>query len=354
MNSTTTPIRRGAAVALVALILGLTACSSSGSGDDVTLTLVTHDSFAVSEGLLDEFTEESGISVEILMAGDAGSALNQAVLTKDDPLGDVFFGVDNTFLTRALDEDIFEPYESTELEHVSDDLVVDDEHRVTPIDRGDVCLNYDKTAFEESGLGVPTTLDDLTGDAYAGALVVENPATSSPGLAFMLATIEAFGEDGWLDYWEALRSNDVEVADGWEDAYYGSFSAASDTGDRPLVVSYASSPAAEVFFAEGALDEAPTGVIADSCFRQIEFAGVLSGTDHPDEAGELIDFMLSKPFQEDIPLSMFVFPVRDDAELPAVFAENAELPPDAYEIAADEIGARRDEWIQAWTDTVLR
>ncbi len=357
MNTTTKPPRRGAAIALLTFVLALTACSSgssSGSADDVTLTLVTHDSFAVSEEVLDEFTEETGISVETLMAGDAGSALNQAILTKGDPLGDVFFGVDNTFLTRALDEDLFVSYESTELEHVSDDLVVDDEHRVTPVDLGDVCINYDKAAFEQFDFPAPHNLEALADPMYAGKLVVENPATSSPGLAFMLATIEEFGEDGWLDYWKTLRDNDVEVTDGWEDAYYGGFSAASDTGDRPLVVSYASSPAAEIFLSEGALEEAPTGVVAGSCFRQIEFAGILAGTGHPDEAGELIDFMLSKPFQEDIPLSMFVFPIRDDAELPPVFADNAELPTDAFEIPANEIGAHRDEWIQAWTDTVLR
>lgn len=359
----TTTLRRILGVA-VALALLLTACGSddddtggdaAGDGStDVTLTLVAHDSFAVSDDLLDAFTDETGISVEILMAGDTGSVVNQAVLTKDAPLGDVLFGVDNTFLTRALDEGIFEPYASPALADVPGTLQLDDEQRVTPIDLGDVCLNYDIAAFGESGVAVPDSLEALTDPAYADLLVVENPATSSPGLAFMLATIEEFGEDGWLDFWSALRDNGVEVADGWEEAYYGSFSAASDDGTRPLVVSYASSPAAEVFFAEGALDEAPTGVIDASCFRQIEFAGVLAGTEHPDEAGELIDFLLSPEVQEDIPLTMFVYPARDDVELPEVFVDNAQLPDDSYEMPPDEIGENRDRWIEEWTNTVLR
>ncbi len=343
------------AIALIAVLLVATACGSNEGEESgpVTLTLMTHDSFAVSDEVLDTFTDETGIEVEVLPSGDAGSAVNQAILTKGDPLGDVFFGIDNTFLTRAFDEDLFVPYESPLLDKVPDDLELDDEHRVTPIDLGDVCLNYDKAAFEESGLAVPTTLGDLTKPEYAGMLVVENAATSSPGLAFALATIGAFGEDGWLDFWADLRANDMQVAEGWEEAYYGSFSGASD-GDRPLVVSYASSPPAEVFFAEEELDEAPTGVITDSCFRQIEFAGILAGTKHEEEAKELVDFLLSVPFQEDIPLNMFVFPVNEDAELPEVFVEHTELPAKPFELPADEIGANRDRWIEEWTTTVLR
>ncbi len=353
----TKPLPRLLAVLGVIALIGAACDNGDGDADteqdDVTITLLTHDSFAVSEGTLEAFTDETGIDVEVLMAGDAGSVVNQSILTAGDPLGDVLYGIDNTFLTRAFDEDLFVPYESPELGSVRGDVEVDAEHRVTPIDLGDVCLNYDKAAFDESGLAVPETLEDLTDPVYSGQLVVENPASSSPGLAFLLATVGTFGEDGWRDFWSALRANDVEVAADWENAYYGSFSAASD-GDRPLVVSYASSPPAEVFFAEEELTEAPTGVILDSCFRQIEYAGILDGTEHEEAAQQLIDFMLSARFQEDIPLNMFVFPARDDTELPDVFVEHAELPPDPIELTPEEIGAERDRWIDEWTETVLR
>lgn len=326
--------------------------SSSRSGaESVTITLVTHDSFDLSDDVLAAFTEETGIDVELLASGDAGSMVNQAILTKDDPQGDVLFGVDNSFLSRALDEELFLAYESPALDAVDPALVLDDQHRVTPIDTGDVCLNYDKAALAALDVNPPKSLDDLTDPAYAGLVVVENPATSSPGLAFLLATIDAFGEDGWTDYWSRLADNDVEVAAGWEEAYYGNFTRAG--GDQPIVVSYASSPPAEVIFSETPLDESPTGVIEDSCYRQIEFAGILSGTEHEDEAQQLIDFLLSDTFQADLPLTMFVYPVTDVA-LPPEFVEYGVQPADPYLLDADVVAQNRDEWIAEWTDLVLR
>ena len=318
-----------------------------------TVTLLTHDSFDVSEDVLDAFTDDTGIDVEVVPLGDAGTALNQTILTADAPQGDLLFGVDNTFLSRALDEDIFAAYESPALEDVDPDLILDDEHRATPIDRGDVCLNYDVGYFDDADVDVPDGLDDLTDPAYQGLLGVTNPATSSPGLAFLLATIETFGEDGYLDFWEQLVDNDVIVTDGWSEVYYDEFSATGE-GDRPLVVSYASSPPAEVLFAEDELDEAPTGVIEASCFRQIEFVGILDGAENPVGAERLVDFMLSETFQEDIPLTMFVFPANQQAQLPEVFEEFAVLPDDPLEIDHEVIGERREEWIEAWTSTVLR
>ena len=321
--------------------------------DDVTVTLLTHDSFDVSEDVLAAFTEDTGIEVDVVPLGDAGTALNQVILTADAPQGDLLFGVDNTFLSRALDEQIFRPYESPALADVDPSLILDDQHRVTPIDRGDVCLNYDVAYFEDADVDVPTQLADLTDPAYERLLAVTNPATSSPGLAFLLATVETFGEDGYLDFWEGLVDNDVVVTDGWSQAYYDEFSGTGG-GDRPLVVSYASSPPAEVLFAEEELDEAPTGVIEASCFRQIEFVGILDGTEHGPQAEQLVDFMLSETFQEDIPLTMFVFPANQQAELPEVFEEFAVLPDDPLEIDPARIGEHREQWIEQWTATVLR
>ena len=258
-------------------------------------------------------------------------------------------------MSRALEADIFEPYASPLLAAVAGELRLDPQNRLLPVDYGDVCLNYDKAWFAEQGIDPPTDLNALKDPTYEGLTVVENPATSSPGLAFLLATIGHFGEEGYLDYWQALRENDVLVVDGWEEAYWGQFSAASD-GDRPIVVSYASSPPAEVFFAEEALDEAPTGVVlADgACFRQIEFIGILKGTQQRVLAEKLIDFMLSKRFQEDIPLQMFVFPANQTAALPDVFARYAEIPENPADVSPDAIESNREAWIEAWTETVLR
>ncbi len=323
--------------------------------EPVTIRLMTHDSFDISTSVMEQFTAESGITVEIFRAGDGGAVLNQAILSRDNPLADVLFGVDNTFLSRALDNDIFIPYQSPQLAFIDERLQLDPEFRALPVDYGDVCLNYDIAWFEASDLEPPQTLADLIDPAYADLTVVQNPATSTPGLSFLLATISTFGEDGYLDFWQAMVDNGVLVTSGWEDAYWGHFSAASD-GDRPIVVSYASSPPAEVYFAEAELDEAPTAaVVTDgTCFRQIEFVGILRGTPHETAAQQLVDFMLSTAFQEDIPLNMFVFPANNQAQLPDVFARFSQIPDSPADVDPAAIAANREQWIEAWTDVVLR
>jgi thiamine transport system substrate-binding protein len=325
---------------------------------DRTVTVMTHDSFDVSEEVVAAFQEMCDCEVRFLQAGDTGLMLNQALLSKDNPLADVIYGVDNTFLSRALAGDILEPYRSPALADVPDSLKLDPTFHMLPVDYGDVCLNYDKGWFEEQNLAPPADLPALTQPEYKGLTVVENPATSSPGLAFLLATVGRFGETGgytYLDYWADLRANDVLVADGWEDAYWGQFTYASD-GDRPIVVSYASSPPVEVYFAEQPFEEAPTAVVlADgSCFRQIEFAAILKGTPHRDLAELWIDFMLGLVFQEDIPLKMFVFPANSQAALPEVFARFAEIPENPAMVDPEAIEANREAWIEAWVRTVLR
>ena len=265
---------------LTLLFVAVALLAACGSQEPDTIRLLTHDSFSVSEEVLQAFEQETGITVELLPAGDTGTVLNQAILSKDDPLADVIFGIDNTFMSRALAADLFVPYDSPLLERIPAGLQLDPENRLLPVDYGDVCLNYDRTWFEEQNLALPDSLEALADPTYADLLVVENPATSSPGLAFMLATIGHFGEDAYLDYWADLRDNGVLVSDGWEDAYWGQFSGASE-GDRPLVVSYATSPPVEVYYGE--LDESPTGSIVapDTCFRQIEFVGILKGDAGP-------------------------------------------------------------------------
>ncbi|MFZ1395653.1 MAG: thiamine ABC transporter substrate-binding protein, partial [Candidatus Promineifilaceae bacterium] len=272
-----------------------TAVAACGPSEPDVITLMTHDSFAISEETIAAFEEANGVTVELLPSGDTGAALNQAILAGDAPLADLFFGVDNTFMGRALAAGIFEAYASPLLAEIPDALKLDPGNRLLPVDYGDVCLNYDKAWFAENNLPLPQSLADLTDPMYAGLLVVQNPATSSPGLAFLLATIAEFGEPGYLDFWADLRANDVLVTNGWEEAYYGSFSVASD-GERPLVVSYASSPPAEVIFADPPVDEAPSAslVAPGMCFRQIEFVGILAGTEKRELAEKLVDFILGE------------------------------------------------------------
>jgi len=345
----------------ISFLFLLSACAPQATATPVlptepqTLTVMTHDSFTVSEDVVKAFEDANNAKFTFLQSGDAGEVLNKAILSKDAPLADVLYGVDNTFLSRALEADIFESYASPEMANIPNAFKLDALNNVLPVDYGDVCINYDKKYFADNALAVPGSLEDLTKPEYANLLVTENPATSSTGLAFMLATVAHFG-DSYLDYWRLLKDNDVVVVDGWETAYYTNFSASSGQGPQPMVVSYGSSPAAEVIFAGTPLDDAPTASILgpDTCFRQIEFVGILKGTQNRALAEKFVDFMLGRQFQEDMPLQMFVYPVNSNATLPDEFVKYAQAPEQTATLSPDEIATNRDKWIQEWTDVMMK
>ncbi|MEU3093640.1 thiamine ABC transporter substrate-binding protein [Streptomyces sp. NPDC006967] len=355
-------------VTALAVGLGLVTLSACGSSDgdgggsgggSKTVTLVSHNSWAVSKDVVAAFEEQSGYELKVLEDGDAGQAVNKAILTKDNPQGDVFFGVDNTLLSRALDNGLFQPYEAKGSDLVLDEYLVDqDKHRVTPVDSGDVCVNYDKAWFSEHDLNPPKTLDDLIKPEYKDLLVVENASTSSPGLGFLLGTAAKYGDEGWQDYWKKLKANGVKVVDGWEQAYNEEFSGSAGgkkaKADRPLVVSYASSPPAEVIYADPRPETAPTGVAEDTCFRQVEYAGLLSNAKNPEGGKALLDFLISKTFQDDMPLNMFVYPVREGAQVPEEFVKFGPQAKDPATMDPEKIAANRDQWVKSWTSLVLR
>lgn len=335
--------RHVAAAIAVAALVGLVACGSddtASSDGPVTVTLVAYDSFPKEGTALNDalaaFTVDTGITVNIVTAGDTGTMVSKAVLTAGNPEGDVMWGVDNTLLSAAQDGKIFDG-------------------DPTQVDFGDVCINYDIQWFTDQGIEPPTTLDDLTEPEYENLLVVEDPATSSPGLAFLLATVAEYGDDGWQQYWTDLTANGVTVVDSWESAYYEQFSGAGGSdGTKPLVVSYASSPPAEVVFADPPIDTAPTGVAAGTCFRQLEYAGVLRGTEHADAARQLVQFLVSEPFQKELPLTLFVHPVDPKVALPEVFTKFSTVVADPFTMEPERIAANRQQWQEQWAAIVQR
>ena len=339
------------AVLTAAMGLSTAAC---GGDESQTLTVITHDSFAINEDLIKQFEDEHNVTVKLLPKGDAGAMTTSLVLTKDRPEGDVVFGVDNTFLSRALDAGVFEKYEPAGLSAVPAEFRAEGGGFVTPIDYGYVNFNYDIAALRERGIEPPTTLEDMATAKYRGLTVVENPASSSPGLAFLVATVAYFGESKYLDWWRSMRENGLVVVDGWETAYYTNFSHSG--GEQPIVLSYATSPAFEQMFADPPREDAPTGNIlpAKGVFRQIEYAGVINGTKRQKLAREFIDFLLSVPVQEDIPAQMAVYPVNPEADVPEAFAKFSEVTVPVAAVSAAEIAANRQKWIDEWTRTVLR
>ncbi len=335
--------------------VGLAACSGDdGASTPTSLTLIAYDSFTPSEGIFDAFTQETGIAVEVVTGGDAGELVAKAVLTAGEPEGDVLWGVDNTLMSRAISADVFVPHRSAHIDDLDPQaLALVENDLLTPVDTGDVCINYDKTWFVDKDIEPPASLADLATPAYKGLLVVQNPNTSSPGLAFLLATIAQFGESGWQDFWSSLRANDVKIVDGWTEAYTVEFSGSSGKGSRPLVVSYASSPPAEVVYADPPVTEPPTGVIESTCFRQVEFAGVLRGTEHEDAAGLLVDYLSGPTFQADLPLTLFVNPANTTVALPQVFRNFAATPDAPLTMDPATIEENRTTWLEAWRAAAL-
>lgn len=357
MTSTTTAARFAVLAGITALAAG---CSLIGEpespdtgnedGGPTVVRVVTHDSFALPDELIEAFESETGYSVELSAPGDGGALVNQLILTKDAPLGDVAYGIDNTFASRAVSEEVFASYTSPALPSSAEQYLVPGSDTLTPVDVGDVCLNVDHAWFTDAEIEEPSTFEDLLAPEYADLTVVSNPATSSPGLAMLAATVGEFGEDGYAEYWAGLRENGVKVTSGWSDAYYVDFSGSEGAGDRPIVLSYSTSPAFEVGEGES---EAPTGSLLDTCFRQVEYVGVLEGAANPEGAQAWIDFMLDAEVQAAIPDNMYVYPVDDSVALPEGWAEFAPLSPNPIEVTPEEIAAGRDTWIDTWTETVI-
>ncbi|MEN9710082.1 MAG: hypothetical protein RL441_74 [Actinomycetota bacterium] len=310
-------------MAAVSLLAACGNTATPSAGGDVTIKLLAHESFVVSDKVLAEFKKETGITVEVVTAGDAGTMVAGAVLAAGNPTADVLFGIDNTLMPNALRGDgIFEEYSSPALADVRDDVQQWTETRVvTPIDYADVCVNVDMKWFAQSGLPVPASIDVLTLPEYKNLLVIEDPAASSPGLAFLLAVHARMGADGEA-WWSALKNNGVKVAASWSDAYFNDFTGGGGAGKYPMVVSYATSPVAEyVYAAEPKPTAVSTAVVTEGCFRQIEYAGVLRGTEHPAEARKVVDWMVSKKFQDEVATNMFVFPALKTATIPDEFTK---------------------------------
>jgi len=321
-------------IALITALTALTACaSSSNTTNPQEVVLVAYDAFTPQEGIFDDFTTDTGVAVKVVTAGDTGTMVSKAILTAGKPEGDVMWGIDNTFLSRAQKADLLTSYE--------------------PVDEGDICVNYDKNWFTQRNIPVPQTFEDLTKPAYKNLLVVQDPTTSSPGLGFMLATIAHFGDEEWQNYWKQLTANNVKIVSDWTTAYTVEFSGSSGKGKYPLVVSYGSSPPAEVVYSATPITKPPTGVMESTCFRQTEYVGVLRGTKNEKIASQLVEYFLDKKFQESMPLTLFVFPINKDAQLPDVFTKFAVQPNNPLTIGPDSIEKNRDTWLDAWRAIAL-
>ncbi|MFK5582822.1 thiamine ABC transporter substrate-binding protein [Serinicoccus sp. LYQ131] len=313
-----------------------------------TVVLAAHDSFTLPDELLAQFEADTGYDLEVQLSGDAGAMANQLVLTAGNPTADVVFGVDNTFASRVIAEEALAAYTSEELpESAEEHALPDGSAYLTPIDYGDVCVNIDTYWFANQGITPPETLADLLEPEYEDLFVTPGASTSSPGMAFLLATVGEFGPDQWQGYWEDLMDNGAKVTSGWTDAYTVDFTAGGGEGDRPIVLSYASSPPATI--PEGGFE--PTSrALLDTCFRQVEYAGVLEGAANPQGAEAVVDWLLSPEVQAAIPDAMYVYPVDDEVALPELWSQWAQVAESPIVVHPQQIEAERETWLREWAD----
>jgi thiamine transport system substrate-binding protein len=315
---------------------------------DKELRVLVHSSFDLPKPLLAQFEADAGVKLSLIKAGDAGEMLNKLILTRAQPIADVVFGLDNALVAKAQAAKVLEP-----VTYAQGSPVAQVGANVVAVDYGFVALNFDKAAFAKSGLAMPKTLEDLAQPAYRNQLVVPNPATSSPGYAFLLATVAGMGEEKAFDWWARMRANGVKVVKGWTEAYYTEFS--RNGGSRPLVVSYATSPAAEVFYSKEKIAESPTAnlFLQGGVFRQVEGVALVAGGGQREAAAKFIRFLRSGSVQEALQTTMWMYPV--EAHTPAADVMRYAVEPTAFEsLSADTIANKGAGWVARWTQVVLK
>lgn len=341
--------------------LALTGCASGGSDDAPAtaeqVTLIVHNSFP-NEEFAAAASAATGYDVEVVAAGDGGELSAQLVLTAAAPVADAFFGIDSSFASRIIDAGVPAPFVPAEPltprgEQIAAELIAGgaagsesaEGYPMVPITLGATCLNTDPAWFAEAGLAEPESYDDLADEQYRGLTVLLDPTSSSTGASFLMGTVAQFGEDGFADYWQRLAANDVRLAQGWDEAYYTHFTASG--GDYPIVASYSSSPAYTVT-EDGTATT--TRALLDTCSSQVEYAGVLAGAANPEGAAAVVDYMLSREFQNTIAETMYVNPVDEGAELPAEWAEFAPFPSEPHDLTPAEISEGRERWLKTWSE----
>ena len=340
-------LRRVTGAAAIALALGVSGCAAGAaeSGADRSVTLVVHDSFPVDEFAV-AASAATGYEVEVITAGDGGELTNTLVLTAGAPIADAFFGVDNVFASRVVDYDVVEPYLPETLPPRARDYAYDAQGSLSAVTLGATCINIDPAWFAERGLAEPNTYEDLTDPAYRGLTVLLDPTSSSTGASFLVGTVARFGEDAFPEYWQQLVENDVRIEQGWTEAYNGRFTQGGGSGTAPIVLSYSSSPAWTI--TEDGTDTT-TRALLDTCSSQVEYAGVLRGAANPAGARAVVDYMLSREFQDTIADTMYVYPIDAEADVPGEWQQFAPMPSAPHDLTAAEIGAGREAWLKSWS-----
>ncbi|MHA1198677.1 MAG: thiamine ABC transporter substrate-binding protein [Candidatus Heimdallarchaeaceae archaeon] len=377
-------------VALILLLISLIIFPSQASSetaeinaDDYSLVIYTYESLLADPGydFISAYASYSGIptsEIRIVYMEDANSVLSKAILEKDDPTADVLIGLDNVMIHDAKEEGILQIYDSPTLVNISETLVtnLDPEKYLLPYDYGIIALWYDLNRINTSTNPELEylTLDDILEYDLDKQLIVEDPTLSSPGLGFLLWTIAIYGDpeinfegvlgQNWRDWWSEAKS-DLRIASSWGDAFSIYY---TPEEDRPMMVSYGTSPAYDVCHPDYGVGEGnpppsaavvshenPTAlqIIMKNAWLQIEGIGLVNNAPHTVEAKKFIDWFLDQELQDNIPLNNWMYPANLHANIPTCFADNS-ISPDSMTqllndiLTPDMIEDNLNDWLKDW------
>lgn len=303
------------------------------------LVVYTYDSFAstIAVKTIPIFEKMYDVKVKVLSFGDAGSVLSRIILEKESPRADVIVGLDQALLKKAVDAGVLEKYQSPKLSNIVLESLKDPSDFGTPYDYGAIAIVYNTESIDKP----PTSFEELLNARWKRSLVVEDPRTSSTGLAFLLWTIGVYGEENFLNYWSRLKDSILTVTPGWDEAFN-----LLELGEADMMVSYATDGAYS-YHEYGVLKYMPIAM-QEGAFVQVEYASIVKGAANRDLAEKFIDFLLSEGFQREVPLNQWMYPVVE-VEMPEAFEYALKIDKTVsidYEIVSEKL----DSWLDSWAE----
>jgi len=336
---------------LLLSLIALMAIGVIGVGTE-KLVVYTYSSFAswgAAPFIEEAFEKKHDVDVQFVATGDARMMLTKLLTEREAgrPGADVFVGVGSVDLSMARGEDLFVPLTGEDIPNlasVREDLLIDPTNSLIPYEHSYVTLVYDSQVLAVED--VPLTFEQLLDPKYKKMLILEDPRTSSVGLAFLLWTIHQYGDPGYLDYWRKLLPNVLTITQGWS-AAYDLFLAR----EAPIVVSFSTDTAYSVI--EEGSARYKVMLLNSQGYRSIYLMGIVKGTKQQGLCKELLDFVLSPEVQERISTTEWMFPANRKTLLPVLFYQNAVFPPDPVMVPSERIGENLDRWLLEWAGIIV-
>lgn len=311
------------------------------------IRLITYNSFNLPKKLIQQFEKNNNTTIKIIKAGDNNTLINRLILTKDHPIADVVYGINNNNIYKIIDNNLIQNNQPI----LNNDIFINLKN-ISVINYGFIALNYDKEWFTTHKLPLPKNLYDLALPQYKDLLVVENPNTSAVGMAFLLANIAGIGEKNTFNWWLKMRQNGIKITKDWSEAYYKEFTL--NGGHYPIMVGYTSSPAAEIFYSKNKLVTPNINnlFLQGAVYEQVEGAAILNQTKQPQLAKKLIQFLQSVDVQNSLVTTMWVYPANKKVLLPKIM-QYATLPKMHWAPNPQRIQKYQQNWLERWNQIVL-